>query len=80
MTQPNKHSAPFREMAERIDRNAEPEFAGAILLVPPNGDPIAVLLTDPKPDTEAFWSLAKGKVDLATQELLQQRRGGFHQR
>ena len=61
----------FREMADRIDRNASAEFGGAILLVPPKGEPVAVLLVDPAQDIEHFWSTCEAKVKLAQIERLQ---------
>lgn len=67
-TDTNKFSAVFREMAERIERNTEADFAGAMLIVPPQGDPIAVMLADPTQDKEAFLALCAGKLQVATQE------------
>lgn len=78
-----KFSTPFREMAERIERNPEAEFAGAIVVVPPEGDPITIMLNDPKPDLEAFWGVAAGKIQVATQEFQQkhgQNQAGFGNR
>ena len=54
----------FRQMAERIDRATEDEFAGAMLLVPPGeGEPLAMLLVDPQQKAEIFWFSAKNRVD-----------------
>lgn len=54
----------FREMADRIDRATEEEFAGAMLLVPPGeGEPLAMLLVDPQQKAEIFWFAAKNRVD-----------------
>lgn len=72
----NKFSSPFKEMADRIERNLKEEFSGALLIVPPNGEPIAVLLTDPKPDMEAFWAMVSGKVQVATTEHFAEKNGG----
>lgn len=78
MTEPNKFAAPFREMAERIERNLPEEFAGAILIVPPTGDPIAVMIADPKKDMEAFWGVAMAKIQIATNEFQATKIGGQH--
>lgn len=69
----NKFSEPFVEMAARIERNLETEFAGAVLIVPPTGEPIAVLMTDPDKDLEAFWAMANGRVQVATAEFMSTR-------
>lgn len=62
----------FRAMAERIERNPENEFAGAILIVPPidpgSGkklEPIEYLAIAPKADLANFWATAMGKCDIA---------------
>ena len=69
------HGQPFRDMADRIERNAA-EFAGAFVLVPPVGEPITFALIAPTPDLAAFWSMAKAKVEVATEEFLQNQREG----
>lgn len=71
----NAFSQAFRDMADRIERNDPAEFAGAVLIVPPDGEPIAVLMTDPKRDVEAFWSMASGKIQVATSELMAVKQG-----
>jgi hypothetical protein len=72
----NKFAEPFLEMASRISRNLETEFAGAILIVPPEGDPIAVMIADPSKSVEAFWAQAKQRIDVGMAEFLEARRGG----
>ncbi len=79
----NKFSEPFVQMAARIERGLEAEFAGAILIVPPTGEPIAVLMADPSKDPEAFWAMASGKIAIATQEFQMSKQpggGGFGRR
>lgn len=58
----------FREMADRIEKNDASEFAGAILIVPPSGEPIQVMINDPTQDIEAFWSLAMSRIAIAQAE------------
>lgn len=78
----NKFAAPFEDMSQRIRRNLEAEFAGAILIVAPDGEKIEVLLTDPSKDAEAFWAVANSKIQIATAKYQQdqQRLGGFGRR
>lgn len=73
MTDP---AAAFREMAERIEKNDPAEFAGAILLVPPDGKPIEILLVDKSRDEAFFWATASSRIEIATAEFGQRQRGG----
>lgn len=59
----------LREMADRIDRNDEDEFAGCIVIIPPENDQgqepgeiIEVLLIDPARNAANFWWMAKTKA------------------
>ncbi len=72
---PNKFSQPFKEMADRIEKNDPKEFAGALLIVPPEGDPIAVMLTDPKQDLDAFWGMCAAKIQIAEKEQMMKAQG-----
>lgn len=66
----------FRQMAERIERNAPTEFAGAVLLIPPgNETPIEILLVNPRPDMEHFWSTCEAQVKAAQMEWMQRTQG-----
>lgn len=63
-------AALFRGMAERIERNDDAEFGGAILVVPPtrNGvalEPVAVMIVDPSQDPATLFAIAKAKIDIA---------------
>lgn len=61
-----------RAMAERIERNAPEEFAGALLVVPPGADePIAILLVNPKQDLAAFWATVASTIQVAAAEFQQ---------
>lgn len=68
----NKFAIPFRDMAERVERTLESEFAGAMLFVPPTGDPIAIMLTDPSQDKEALFAIAISKLQIAATPAQQQ--------
>jgi hypothetical protein len=64
---------PFIDMAARIAKIASAEFAGAIVVVPPgDGEPIAFLTTDPKPDLMQFWATVKSRVEVRATEAMQQ--------
>jgi hypothetical protein len=69
MSDPNRFAAPFEAMAERVRRNLPEDFAGAILVVPAEGEPIAMLIADPSRDQEAFWSTALSKVQIRFEQL-----------
>lgn len=60
----------FRDMAERIDKVKDSEFAGAILIVPPASDDgeshaVEVLIVDPFHVESHFWHVVKVRSDLA---------------
>ena len=59
---------PFADMAARIGSVAAGEFAGAAVVVPREGDPIVVLLSDPKPKAAQFWSLVLSRVEIGAAE------------
>jgi hypothetical protein len=61
---------PFLDMAARIQRNADSDFAGAAVIVPPEGDPIVVMTMDPKKDGLSFWGTLKARVEMEGQEFL----------
>lgn len=62
---------PFEEMAARIAKITYGEFAGAVVIIPPDGEPIAFLTTDPKPDLMQFWSAVKARVEIRAAEAVQ---------
>ena len=75
-------AALFRQIADRIERNAEDEFSGAFLIVPPGDcEPIDGLSVSSKPNIPAFFSNLRGQVEIAIAEVAevggtgQQRRG-----
>lgn len=61
-------STPFLDMAARIDRMGDVEFAGAVVVMPPDGKPITFLLTDPEPSVAQFWSSVISRVEIAAAE------------
>lgn len=58
-------AAPFVDMASRISKIDVTEFAGAVVVVPPSGEPIAFLTTDPDPNIAQFWSGLLGRLESA---------------
>jgi len=75
MSQPSRPlddpSKPFTEMAARIQRNEKSEFAGAIVVVTPDGTILSQAFINPTPDTAGFWSTAKAMVEVAVTDYLQ---------
>jgi len=72
---------PFRAMAERIAKNDAAEFGGAALIVPPGGgEPIAILMIDPKQDVASFWGAIQGKVAIAVAEMQERQQNPFGMR
>lgn len=67
----------FRAMAERIERNSAAEFSGALLIVPPGGEPIEYLAVNPRPDAAAFWGAVQAFVQRALAEIEERQRTPF---
>lgn len=61
-------SAVFRAMADRIDLNAGQDFGGAVVIVPPTGEPVEMLLLDNAQHAAMFWSTVKTRADIALAE------------
>lgn len=59
-----------RAMAERIDRQEDADFSGALLVISPDGSKVEMVMVDPSLDVAAFWGIAKTKVDIAAGEAL----------
>ena len=59
----------LREMADRIERNRENEFAGCFVVIPPQtpdgrgGETLEILMIDPNQDPGNFWTQAAYKLD-----------------
>ena len=66
----------IRAMASRVERNDPDEFGGCIIIIPPptddgsGGEPIELLLVDPRQDLANFWSTAQSKMKIAADEFL----------
>jgi hypothetical protein len=64
------HSAPFSDMAARIEHNKPQDFAGAVVIVPPNGDAMIMLSLDPSQDAATFWSMVRTKIEVVWKGLV----------
>jgi hypothetical protein len=65
----SESATPFTEMAARITLNDAKDFAGAMVIVPPTGDPISVLLLDGSKDAGAFWSTVRARIEIVWKQL-----------
>ena len=67
-------------MADRLEKNADEPFAGAFVAVPPNGDPVEVLLiSDNKETLGQFWGTVQANAGavIRNQEEDSRRMRGF---
>lgn len=64
-------SAPFTEMAARIELNAAEGFGGAFVIVPPgeDGKPHVLLMLDNASDPAVFWATLQTRSQMALQAL-----------
>lgn len=83
MTDAPSNSEPFRKMAERIDLNKADDFCGAFVIIPPalpnetsTDRQAEVLLLNNRKEAAMFWSLVKGRAEIAIAELDQSERAG----
>ncbi len=71
---------PFERMARRICTNGSQDFAGAVVIVTPDGRiAIDLLSLDPSHDEVAFWGQVAARVEAAKNECLmneQAKQGG----
>lgn len=73
----NAPETEFAEMAERIKRTAGDTFGGAAVIVPPDGEPISLLILDSGGSeiVPQFFAMVKSRLDLALAELEASLRG-----
>ena len=60
----------FRQLADKIDKNAPEDFGGAFIVVPPSGDPISGMMIGEQ-DVNTFWILVKTKLEAEVEKLNQ---------
>ena len=64
-------------MAERIEHNDARDFAGAFVIMPPDGQPIEYLALNPKQDAAAFWGAVQAHVQRVMAEMEEKQRNPF---
>lgn len=67
----NDPSQPFADMAARIGKIDPVEFAGAIVMVPPEGEALAFLITDPSPNIFQFLVSCETRIQERKADALQ---------
>jgi hypothetical protein len=70
------NSEPFTKMAARIEHNAEGStFGGAVVIMPPVGEQIEMLVFDAGTTAGAtFWSTLKTRIEMEISRLDEQQR------
>jgi len=64
----------LRAMADDCERNDTDRFAGAFVIVPPEGEPMEFLFLNNKRDTAAFFTALGGQVKNAVDDIDQERK------
>lgn len=65
----------FKDMAARIERNDPKEFAGAYVIVSPDGTVQSHAFFNPVGDISAFWGFVSATVQTAGAEAIQKEEG-----
>jgi len=73
---PTDNRAPFDEMSARIGKNDPADFAGAFVIVAPDGKSKSTLLLDNSQSAAAFWALLQSTAQIALTEIDAQERMG----
>jgi hypothetical protein len=68
------NSVPFTNMADRIKHNEDAKFGGAVVLIPPTGDPIELLMLDAQGDQAQFWSTILSRIQVIMNQLQEKER------
>ena len=68
----SEYSIKFKEMAERIERNSQESFGGACVIVPPEGEPIELLIFDATADPAQFIGAVSARLSMALSALEQE--------
>lgn len=79
-TDTSDHAAKFREIADKIDRNAkafgESDFGGAYVIVAPDGQVFDLLMLADAVAPAMFWASLQTRVKIALDTLDQEERQG----
>jgi hypothetical protein len=65
---------PFTDMASAIERNKDLKFGGAVVIVPPSGDPIHFMTLDQSASLAQFYATIKTRIDIVLNEIEQKAR------
>jgi len=74
LTAAQRAAAVLRAMADDCERNDTDRFAGAFVIVPPEGEPMEFLFMNNRRDTAAFFTALGGQVKQAVDEIDQERK------
>ena len=77
------HATPFRRLADKIDLNRDGGFAGAFVIMPPDGEVQELLVLDNAGNPAVFWSIVQTRAQIALAEIDEANRtgrGGFGRR
>jgi len=69
MSEGRDPAAAFSRMAERIAAMKPEEFAGAVVVMSPDGSSMEFLLADPGQSVANFWNMAKTRFEIAYAEI-----------
>lgn len=72
------HGSPFETMAARIRKNADEGFAGAFVVVAPDGESIENLFLNNTGDPVIFWSNLKTIAEMTINDLENKAKAGQH--
>lgn len=74
-----KAAIQLRAMADKLERNDDGSFGGAVLILPPPnaGDPIETIILDANQDAGQFYVILQSKLTKAITDLDGRNRGGF---
>lgn len=67
--EPLKHDAPFTQMASKIEMNRDNGFAGAYVIVDPEGNAVTSLSLQQTPNVALFWSTLKSEIEIILQQI-----------
>lgn len=63
------HGQPFEEMAARVRKNADEGFAGAFVVVSPDGENIQQLFLNNSQHPAMFWAALKSVAEIKINEI-----------
>ena len=69
----------YRLMADRLDHNADAQFGGCAVIIPPpgGGDPIELLMLDSRGDPAQFWATIQTRIQIVLEGLKERQNKPF---